>query len=92
MHLRKYAALVCVFDLASLVLIAVGVVTSQWVISDVSDDGAANRGEVSLGLFRTSYSIRFKEADYREEETSRKPRPSRDDELDGQTNKQTVFN
>jgi hypothetical protein len=48
----------------------VGVATTQWVSGDVSDDDAVNRGDVTLGLFRASYSIRFKEADYRRGETS----------------------
>ncbi|XP_062517159.1 uncharacterized protein LOC134192433 [Corticium candelabrum] len=66
--MHKYAGIVSVCNVISLALIIVGVSTSRWITSDVSGGGESNRGDISFGLFRISYSIRFKEADYREEE------------------------
>ena len=74
-HMHKYAGIVSVCNVISLALIIVGVSTSRWITSDVSGGGESNRGDISFGLFRISYSIRFKEADYREEEDNGKTRP-----------------
>ena len=59
-RLRKFAALAAVCNIASIVLISIGLGTGQWISCDIKQvrAGLANeRGGLSFTLFKVTYTV-----------------------------------